>query len=320
VRVAACILALLTLAGPRPAGTFDFAQVRSLDSAQAGAGDLNALMEKVLARRDENWKRLQQYVLDEREEMEIRGPGNRPVWGETREFTWYLRDGFFVRSPLQVNGVTVGEADRRKYEADYLKRVKDRDARSGGSAQAPADVQSLIQQTRQPQFIDTAYFLKFRFEPSRYALVGREDFEGREVLRIEYYPSQLFRHEQEMQQRRAELNESNPGRDRKAAMERMMNKVALVTLWVDPRASQIVKYTFDNVNLEFLPIAWFVHMDSARAVMTMGQPMPDVWLPRDVDMRVSATLAIGSFDVRYRVDYTNYRRADTDSRFKVIER
>jgi hypothetical protein len=297
---ALCLLVLWTLPGSVP----------------AGAQDLDALMRKVLAGRDENWKKLQQYVLDEREQIEIRGLGNLPIWGETREFTWYLNDGFFVRSPLKINGVQVGESDRRQYEADYLKRVRAREQRSAGAP--PPDVPSLIQQTRQPQFVDTAYFLRFRFEESQYAFVGRETFDGREVLKIEYYPSRMFRRAQDRQAQRAERSESNPSDDRNAAMERMMNKVALVTLWVDTAASQIVKYTFDNVNLEFLPAAWFVHMDAARAVMTMGQPVPGVWLPRDVEMLVSATLAIGSFDVRYHVDYTNYRKADTDSRFRMI--
>ena len=28
-----------------------------------------------------------------------------PIWGERREYTWYIRDGFFVRSPIKFNGV-----------------------------------------------------------------------------------------------------------------------------------------------------------------------------------------------------------------------
>ena len=32
-----------------------------------------------------------------------------------------------------------------------------------------------------------------------------------------------------------------------------MNKTALITLWIDPAEHQIVKYTFDNVWLDFLP-------------------------------------------------------------------
>src|SRR5262245_53963508 len=84
--------------------------------------DLDALMLKVVAKRDENWRKLQQYVLDEREAVELRGPNRLTIWGERRDYTWYIRDGFFVRSPLKVNGAVVGEADRRKAEAEYLKR------------------------------------------------------------------------------------------------------------------------------------------------------------------------------------------------------
>jgi len=35
-----------------------------------------------------------------------------------------------------------------------------------------------------------------------------------------------------------------------------MNKVALVTLWVEPTLHQIVKYNYDNVALEFFPAQW----------------------------------------------------------------
>ena len=36
--------------------------------------DLDAFMQQVLAERDSNWKKLQQYILDEREQVEMRGP------------------------------------------------------------------------------------------------------------------------------------------------------------------------------------------------------------------------------------------------------
>ena len=54
----------------------------------------------------------------------------------------------------------------------------------------------LIKQTREPEFISSAYFLRFKFEEGKYALVGRETLDGLDVLRIEYYPARLFaRHE-----------------------------------------------------------------------------------------------------------------------------
>ena len=51
--------------------------------------------------------------------------------------------------------------------------------------------------------------------------------------------------------------------------------------------------------------------------MTMSQPFQDVWLPRDVDMFFSAMLAIGAFDVRYHLDYHDYRQATTSGRIKA---
>ena len=122
--VATVVLGLLVAAWPPAAPTV---------SAQT---DLDAFMGQVLARRDDNWKKLQQYVLDEREVIDLRGPGNVPLWGERRDYTWYLRDGFFVRSPVKFNGVEISESDRVKYERDYLRRVQERDKRRGRGQQA----------------------------------------------------------------------------------------------------------------------------------------------------------------------------------------
>ena len=101
--------------------------------------DLDAFMREVVARRDDNWKKLQQYILDERESIELRGVNRLPIWGEKREYTWFIRDGFFVRSPVKFNGAAVPEADRRKFEADYLARQKRRDSRARDQAATSAD-------------------------------------------------------------------------------------------------------------------------------------------------------------------------------------
>jgi hypothetical protein len=300
--------------------------------------DLDAFMQKVLAQRDENWKKLQQYILDEREQIEVRGSGKVPVWGERREYSWFIKEGYFIRSPVKVNGVTISEPDRRKAEDDYLKRAKDRDrqrGRRGGQAGAGTaggaavtiehpepdpsttnDLNSFVRQSRQPEFIESAYFLRFKFEQGKYVLAGREKFEGQDVLKIEYYPARLFSREEDQQARRTARGQTNREKDIDAAMEKMMNKVSLVTLWVEPRANQIVKYTFDNVNFDFLPAAWLVRVSDLKASMTMSQAFKDVWLPRDVDMYFAAMLAVGAFDVNYHLDYHDYRQASTRGRIK----
>ena len=79
-------------------------------------------MERVLARRDDNWKKLQQYVLEEKEAFDLTGPGGLPLWGMRREYSWFIRQGVFVRSPVKANGVALSEADRRKAEDEWLRR------------------------------------------------------------------------------------------------------------------------------------------------------------------------------------------------------
>jgi hypothetical protein len=312
----------------------------------AAQSDLDAFMQQVVARRDDNWKKLQQYILDERQLLDLRGPGNVRMWGEDREYTWFIRDGFFVRSPVRFNGVTISEDERRKEEDEYLRRARRRDERalrdaqatgttppadtsspasadagrgSDGAADTPTNVDGLIRQTRQPQFISSAYFLRFKFDAGTYALVGREMFEGREVLRVEYYPTRLY-----------ERPEARGGRGRRSApdpnskegreeteLRRVMNKVALITLWIEPASHQIVKYTFDNVDFDFLPGQWLVKVDTARASMTMGQAFKDVWLPRGIEVNVGLTLATGEFAFRATVDYHDYREANVTSKVGI---
>ena len=84
----------------------------------------------VLERRNENWRTLHDYILSERETFQILGPGGIPLAGQRREFQWFIRDGYLVRSPVKANGASLGEADRRKYEADWLAKEQDREKRA----------------------------------------------------------------------------------------------------------------------------------------------------------------------------------------------
>jgi len=279
--------------------------------------DLDAFMQKVLAKRDDNWKKLQQYVLDESEQIQLTGPSRAPIWGERRDYTWFIRDGFFVRSPVSVNGGAVSEADRRKAEDEYLRDAKRREAtgQSPQDADAPKDVDAIVRQARQPQFISSAYFLRFRFEQGKYALVGHETVDGRDTLRVEYYPDRLFNR----QQRWTGRNPSEKERARAAEMERLLNKTSLVTVWIEPKANQIIKYTFNNVAFDFLPASWLFHVNDVRATMTMGQPFPEIWLPKGVDVAVAMTIAVGQFNLDYGLQYHDYRRADVSSNIRIPE-
>lgn len=307
--------------------------------AQGGQTDLDEFMKAVMTRRDDNWKKLQQYVLDERQEVDIRAPGRAPLYADRREYTWYIRDGFFVRSPVRVNGVSIGEADRRRYEADFLRRERARDERARkraaeagsepdpapGSNAVPQDLDGLIRQARQPEFISSAYFLRFKFDEGQYAFVGRETFAGREVLRVEYYPTKLFADDPDRDRPsdgargdRERRRREDPGDEkREEQVRKLLNKGSLVTLWIEPSSHQIVRYTFDNVALDFFPAQWLASVTGFHASMTMGEPFPDVWLPEHLALEGGIALAIGLFDIRLTVDYDDYRRADVSSVIRV---
>lgn len=328
-RVPVCALAFYALAWVLPAP----AAAQATAAPPAPRSDLDAFMERVLSRRDDNWRKLQQYVLDERERVEVLAPGRVRLFGLDRDYTWFIRDGVFVRSPLRANGVTVSEADRRAAEQRWIERERRRESRKASvtvsnegvtwqgpvpePTDAPADVGDVLRQ--EPQFVSAAYFLRFRFEPGRYALVGRESLDGREVLHIEYYPAALFRDDEARHETEQKTGGSTPKPDTdeqrrerhvEERLARQMNKVSLVSLWVEPTAHQILKYTFDNVGFDFLPGRWLVRVDDTRATMQMREAFPGVWLPAGIEAHVALTFAKGTYDAHYRVAYEDYRLAD----------
>ena len=293
-------------------------------------------MAVVLKRRDDNWRKLQQYILDERETADFFAPGRLRLFGMDREYSWFIRDGVFVRSPVKFDGVKLSESDRRKAEDEWIAEERGRQksdaaqaaaARQGAPAPAspdgaPTSIDNILKSTREPQFVSAAYFLRFKFEPGHYALVGPETYNGHQVLRIEYYPRRLYDddgpgHDGEVKQ----AEEGKGGKDGKEGIDqrinRQMNKTALVTLWVEPNEHQIVQYRFENLPLDFLPARSMVRVDGFGATMKMGQPFSGVWLPQDIDATGSFTMALGTFDAGYAVRYRNFREANVGMKVHV---
>ena len=323
-------------------------------ASSAAQSDLDAFMEKVLARRDDNWKKLQQYVLEEEEAFDLTGPGGFPLWGMRREYAWFIRDGIFVRSPVSADGVKLSEADRRKAEEQWLRRQKNREENERRRAERRArgedvddpkttsvvlspsgvavtstddqpagapitNTDDLLKQVREPQFVSSAYFLKFKFEQGRYALAGREKINDVNALKIEYYPDAgLFKDGRSKPDKRVkELSkEQQRERDRDDELERQMNKASMVTLWIDPATHQILQYVFDDMDWDFFPGRRLVRIGDVQATMQMGQAFPNIWLPKSIEMKFEMMLAVGAVDASYRVDYQNYKEAAVTYKIK----
>ena len=327
--------------------------------------DLDAFMSRVLERRSENWKTLHDYILSERETFQILGPGGIPLSGQRREFQWFIRDGYLVRSPVKANGASLSEADRRKYEADWLKKEQDREqrarekaAKKDKAAKPGADSveAEVVEELRsidpgsdkevvalvgaEPRFISEAYFMKFPFEPGNYYLAGRETIDGRPVVKIEYYPSRLFSDDKDREKKEVTITAGGnvkvqPAGEKSAGTEKpqkpakrdkeddleneietALNKVTMVTMWIDPQEFQIVRFAFDNADWGFLPGRAIVRVDQAKATMAMGRYFDNVWLPKEIAFNFGATFAAGSYTFRYTRDFYDYRKGEVSAKIR----
>ena len=139
---------------------------------------------------------------------------------------------------------------------------------------------------------DFRYFSEFTLEPDSFYFAGRGTVAGREVVRIEYYPTEEV------------------GKERGKRIVQGINKTSLFTFWVDPKALQIVKYTFDNPGLDFPPLRYLVRVDGFQANMEMV-PHGDVWMPARITL--SGQVASARRDLRVTVmrRFLDYREAAT---------
>lgn len=318
------------------------AAVIAYPSAQS---DIDTLMSQVLDHRDENWKKLQQYTLRERETLQITALAVFRLFGYEREYLWFPREGFFVRSPVKADGVAIDEDKRRREEDQWLKNAQNREKqrkeresrrdKAGAAAEGdvpvplsavPGDlaltgaVDDIISQTFEPGFIRSANFMQFKFDAGSYALAGREKMLERDVLKIEYYPKRLFRDDNPKkapcEERRDTTNKCNKEEEFERDIELKMNKVSLVTLWVDPAEKQILKFEFRFQDLDFLPGRTLIRIESARSTMEMSEPFRNVWLPSAVGMRFRLGSAAGPLEARYDVKYRDYRLPEVTGRIR----
>src|SRR5205814_690216 len=79
---------------------------------------------------------------------------------------------------------------------------------------------------------------------------------------------------------------------------------------------QIVKFTFDNAGLDFLPLAWLARVSELKASMLMSEAFPGVWLPKRIDSSGAIVMAPGRFDISYSLEYSGYREATVSTRIR----
>jgi hypothetical protein len=278
--------------------------------------DLDQLVERALAHRDSGWKALPQLVLDERTDVDVLGPSGARFFAQRGEYTWFPQDGVFVRSPLRINGRGVTDAQRQAAEAAFIARERRRDERRRETAPpaesaperplTPETAESLTA-AMQPLFLsNNSMLMGLRYEPGRYGLVGRETRGGREVVKVEHYPTTLFKAVP------ARPNQQVRERDRK--LPERLNKASLLTLWIDPAQAQIVRYEYADVDLGFLPGQWLSRVVDGRASMSLDEVLPGIWLPTAAESLLRLQSPAGPVEYHFSIAYTNYRRAEVGTR------
>ena len=280
----AVALAALVASGPRADGPTTLRQ-QQLDD------DIDAFMKKVLERREINWGELYNYVFREAERLLIGGLEIAALESFERDYTWYVRDGYLVRSPWKVDGIEVSDAEREEEELDWIENIK-----QGETIGEPLGR------------IERDNFFDFEFEPGNYFFAGREVFEGREVIKIEYYPTNLFSDGDEENREAGDEDEDFDEEE----FEHMFDKTSLVTMLVLPEEYQIVKWTFENVGFEFLPGRWLVRIEELYASMVMDEPIEGVWLPRRIWAAGVASTAAFELTVEYSRDFSDYKQTGVD--------
>ncbi len=146
-RASVFLLALLLLTGSGLSGSGRAAERPPLQN-----DEIDAFMEKVLEQREISWDELYDYVFSETIRLDFGGIADiAAIESFEHEFTWFVRDGYLVRSPYRMNGVESSAEERAEYESDWLK-----------------DMQEGEHSTR----IERDSFFEFEFEPGNYFFVG----------------------------------------------------------------------------------------------------------------------------------------------------
>jgi len=286
------ICAVLSVLAPA-----DGQAVRPQDPAKVQT-DLDRFMARVLERRDQTWRTLHDYVLDETERLDVTGPKNVRLHGMERQFTWYVRDGYLIRSPLRSTAPPSPKRSGAGIEEEWLHDEKARAERRRRNAAAKAGKPVTATEAApgeagvaregppslQPGSGENERRRRSRRSSARaaspassrrptssasgsnrgnYYLAGHEQLDGREVVRVEYYPTALFG-PTGPQDREGRPDRGRGGPHPQPEQGRAGHAVDRSL------QQQIVRYTFDNVDFGFLPGRWLVRVDKITGSLTMA--------------------------------------------------
>jgi len=264
-------------------------------SANPEMSDLDEFMAKVMQKRWADAENLREYVFNEREALDVEIDSKiASQWSYRREYLWFVRDDYLVRSPVVIDGVKVSDKEKSTAEDEWINGQKKRGKSTNKNG---IDYQALFG-LENANSLDFQAFFGFEFEPGRYLYGGERQFEGRKALLVEYYPK---------------LSDGKKGsNNKKDSINGLFEKSYLVTMLISPDDHQILQITFDNVGLEFLPARWLVRMNDIKASMVMDKTQVGIWLPRKISAYGSISTAGADLSINYTREFYEYAKSHVD--------
>lgn len=247
--------------------------------------DLDTFIEKVIENRAATWQRLYDYVFKENERFSLTGTLDLPdIMRYEGEFSWYVKDGYLVRSPVSLNGAEVPAGERQAAEEKWIKRQEKR--------------------SKDTRFADRDEFFGFNFKKGTWLLKGTREIDGiGKVVIAEFYPDLEAMGGKASDKEDEEFRES-------------FRRTTTVTLEVLPESHQIVTMTLHNSGLDYLPMRWLMHVSGVKAQLVMRPIADGLWAPAEITAGGRISTADGDLDVSYRTEYRDYSRTAVRVKFR----
>ena len=289
--------------------------------------------------------------LRARRSRSVRGarPGRIPFARMRYEYTWYVRDGMHVRSPLKFNGVPIGEirAARlrgalgqergRPPQVPHRAREQARAGRQGAGDGRALDQRAALHlrvllpglQVRARQLLPRRQGDARRPRGAEDRLPADAAVQRRQRPRPTTSDSATTRSATGARRTRRSPRRRPDTRSSEAAGQgegarrghRSQDEQVLAGHAVGRSGVAPDRQIHVRQRVARLPArrAGWCKVDDLRASMQMGQPFPGVWLPHNISIHAGVSLALGPMELTYKREFSNYRKADVSSKITRAE-
>jgi hypothetical protein len=244
------------------------------DSPKYSDKELDDLMAKVYQKSELDLENLRDYVFNETEVMESTlSQGltqflDRPPVPFRHEYAWAVRDGYFVRSPVLINGKKVSADEQKAYEEKWIK-AQQKAEKWKNSLYYFVDSMLDWFVTPADEVAKGKFYSVFTAKPTIYQYAGEQLFEGRKVAVVKYaadYPK-----------KKVDYSSLSP------TLQVQETDTELVTLFLSPEEHQLVGMT---VHRKFEQRAVVVNSTLDTDVsMAMDKSADHIWLPKRFSYR-----------------------------------